>query len=73
MSILVFPPYIHLYTQVPRADALYCLHSQAEPSLMACEKQMPPLAALVFHGAHYIKNTYLNYIFNILHISCYGL
>jgi len=33
---------------------------------MACEKQMPPLAALVFHGAHYIKNTYLNYIFNIL-------
>ena len=37
---------------------------------MACEKQMPPLAALVFHGAHYIKNTYLNYIFNILHISC---
>ena len=33
---------------------------------MACEKQMPPLAALVFHGAHYIKNTYLNYIFNIM-------
>ena len=29
---------------------------------MACEKQMPPLAALVFHGTHYIKNTYLNYI-----------
>ena len=35
---------------------------------MACEKQMPPLAALVFMALIIFKNTYLNYIFNILHI-----
>ena len=70
---MVLPLYNSPFTHVPRTNVLYCLLSQAGSSLMACEKQMPPLAALVFHGAHYIKNTYLNYIFNILHISCYGL
>ena len=32
----------------PRTYVLYCLHSQAGPSLMVQEKQMPLLAALVF-------------------------
>jgi len=41
------------YTQVPRADALHCLLSQAEPSLMACEKQMSAAQPLVFPCAHY--------------------
>ena len=36
------------YTQVPRAFALYCLLTQAEPSLMVQEKQMPPSVSLVF-------------------------
>ena len=42
------------YTHESRADALYCLHTQAIRSLMACEKQMPPSASLVFLCAHYI-------------------
>ena len=32
-------------TQVPRATALYCLLTQAGPSLMVQEKQMPPTAS----------------------------
>ena len=39
---------IKSYTQVPRAFALHCLLSQAEPSLMVQEKQMPPSVSLVF-------------------------
>ena len=47
-SRLFFPALIISYTQVPRADALYCLLSQAEPSLMVQEKQMPPSVSFVF-------------------------
>mgnify|MGYP006919227286 CR=1 FL=1 len=36
------------YTQVPRAVAFYCLLTQAEPSLLVQEKQMPPSVSLVF-------------------------
>ena len=32
----------------PRTNVLYCLLTQAGPSLMALEKQMPPSASLVF-------------------------
>ena len=38
---------IKSYTQVPRAFALHCLLSQAEPSMVQ-EKQMPPSVSLVF-------------------------
>ena len=41
------------YTQVPRADALHCLLTQAIRSLMACEKQMSAAQPLVFPCAHY--------------------
>ena len=48
MQPLVFNSAHYVYTQVPRAGALYCLHTQAEPSLMACEKQMSAYAAACF-------------------------
>ena len=48
MQPLVFQCANYVYTQVPRTDVLYCLHTQAGSSLMVQEKQMPPSVSLVF-------------------------
>ena len=48
MQPLVFQCANYVYTQVPRTDVLYCLHTQAIRSLMVQEKQMPPSVSLVF-------------------------
>lgn len=45
---MVLPLYNSPFTHVPRAHALYCLLTQAGPSLMGQEKQMPPSVSLVF-------------------------
>ena len=51
---MVLPLYNSPFTHVPRAHALYCLLTQAGPSLMGQEKQMPPSVSLVFLCAYYI-------------------
>ena len=48
MQPLVFQCANYVYTQVPRANALYCLLTQATRSLMALEKQMSADAAACF-------------------------
>ena len=52
------------YTQVPRADALHCLLTQAIRSLMACEKQMSADAAACFS----LRS--LHHLINHSHNSC---